>query len=187
LAELGYVSLAIDYHGGGRVYADPSELAARLAEIGAERDRLRSLARGGLDALLRQDRVDRTRVAAIGYCFGAVVVMELARSGAELRAVVGFHPGLTSFRPEDSSKIVGRVLMCVGADDPLVPPEERAAFEHEMRAAAVDWQLNIYGGAKHRFTDPHAATAGNPALEYNALAATRAWRAMLDLLQETLH
>jgi dienelactone hydrolase len=186
LAEGGYAALALDYHGGGRVYSDPAEMAVRLEEIGSNSDRLRALAGAGLAALLAQERVDSTRVAAVGYCFGAVVVMELARTGADLKAVVGFHPGLTSPRPSDSRNIVGRVLMCVGADDPLVALEQRADFEAEMRAAGVDWRLNVYGGAKHRFTDPNAAAAGNPALEYNALAAERAWRAMLDHLQETL-
>jgi dienelactone hydrolase len=186
LAEAGYAALAIDYHGAGRVYSDPAELAVRLEQIGSNPVRLRALGRAGLDALLAQERVDRTRVAAIGYCFGAVVVMELARTGADIKAVVGFHPGLTSPQPEDSHNIAGRVLMCVGADDPLVTLEQRAEFETEMRAAGVDWQLNVYGGAKHRFTDPDAAAAGNPALGYNPLAAKRAWRAMLDEFQESL-
>jgi dienelactone hydrolase len=186
LAEAGYAGLAIDYHGGGRVYSDPDQLAARLARISSNPGLLRTLGRAGLDALLTQERVDRTKVAAIGYCFGAVVAMELARTGADLKAVVGFHPGLTSSQPEDSHNIVGRVLMCVGADDPLVTVDQRSGFETEMRAAGVDWQLNVYGGAKHRFTDPHAGAAGNPALEYNPAAAERAWRAMLDHLRESL-
>jgi len=184
LAQAGYAALAIDYHGGGRVFSDPAELAARIEEIGSNPGRLRALGRAGLDALVSEDRVDRTRIAAIGYCFGAVVVMELARTGADIKAVVGFHPGLTSTRPEDSRNIVGRVLMCVGADDPLVPLDQRTGFESEMRAAGVDWQLHLHGGAKHRFTDPQAVAAGNPALEYNPLAAERAWRAMLDHLRE---
>jgi dienelactone hydrolase len=186
LADLGYAALAMDYHGGGRPYADSSALAARLDEISADPDRLRALGRAGLDALLGQERVDGTRIAAVGYCFGAVVVMELARTGADLKAIVGFHPGLTSSRPKDSPNIVGRVLMCVGADDPLVPIGDRVRFEEEMRDAGVDWQMNLYGGAKHRFTDPNAAAAGVPGLEYNRGAAERSWRAMLDLFEETL-
>jgi dienelactone hydrolase len=186
LADLGYAALAMDYHGGGRPYSDPSALAARLNDISSDPDRLRALGTAGLDALLSQERVDHTRIAAVGYCFGAVVVMELARTGADIKAIVGFHPGLTSSRPEDSANIVGRVLMCVGADDPLVPIGDRAGFEEEMRAAGVDWQINLYGGAKHRFTDPNAAAVGVPGLEYNHRAAERSWRAMLDLFEETL-
>lgn len=112
--------------------------------------------------------------------------MELARTGADIKAIVGFHPGLTSSRPEDSRNVVGRVLMCVGADDPLVPIGDRVKFEEEMRAAGVDWQMHRYGGAQHRFTDPGAAAAGVPGLAYNPVAAERSWRAMLDLFEETL-
>jgi dienelactone hydrolase len=186
LADLGYAALAMDYHGGGRPFSDPSARAARLDAISSDPDRLRALGRRGLDALLGQKRVDHTRIAAVGYCFGAVVVMELARTGADIKATVGFHPGLTSSRPEDSRNIVGRVLMCVGADDPLVPIGDRVSFEEEMRAAGVDWQMHLYGGAKHRFTDPDAAAAGVPGLEYNPLAAARSWQAMLELFEETL-
>lgn len=186
LAELGYAALAIDYHGGGRVYTDPAELEARLETIDTDPDRLRALGKAGLDALLAQERVDRMRIAAVGYCYGAVVAMELARTGADIRAVVGFHPGLTSARPQDSACIVGQVLMCVGAEDPIVPAEQRASFEQEMRRAGVDWQMNVYSGAKHRFTDPQAGAAGAPALEYNEVAAERSWRAMTDLFDEVL-
>jgi dienelactone hydrolase len=186
MADLGFAALAMDYHGNGRVFTDPGDLSARLDVIGSDPDRLRALATAGLDALLGQERVDPTRIAAVGYCFGAVVVMELARTGADIKAVVGFHPGLASPRPEDSRNIVGRVLMCVGADDPLAPLEARVAFEAEMRAAGVDWEMHLYGGVKHRFTDPNAATAGIPALQYNRQAAERSWRAMLDVFDETI-
>jgi len=186
LAELGYAALAIDYHGDGRVYSDPVELAARLEAIGSDADRLRALGEAGLQALLGQERVDPARIAVVGYCFGAVVVLELARTGADVKAVVGFHPGLTSARPQDSANIAGQVLMCVGAEDPIVALEQRAVFEQEMRDYGVDWQMNVYSHAKHRFTDPNAAAARSPALEYNERAAERSWRAMLDLFKEAL-
>jgi dienelactone hydrolase len=186
LAKLGFAALAMDYHGGGRVFTDPGELSARLEAFGSDPDHLRALAAAGLDALLDQERVDATRIGAVGYCFGGVVVMELARTGVDIKAVVGLHPGLASPRPADSRHVVGRVLMCVGADDPLAPLDDRVAFEAEMRAAGVDWEMNLYGGVKHRFTDPNAAAAGIPALEYNEQAAERSWRAMLDLFEETL-
>jgi dienelactone hydrolase len=184
LAELGYAALAMDYHGGGRVYADREEMMARLEAIGSDPDRLRALARPALEVLTRQPGVDPSRVAAIGYCFGAAVVMELARSGADIKAVVGFHPGRAECRPEDAANIVGRVLMCVGADDPIIPTENRVAFVEEMRAGGVDWRMNLYGGVQHSFTHPNAASAGVPGLEYNQLAADRSWRAMLDLFDE---
>ena len=185
-AAEGFAALALDYHGGGRVLDDPEERAARMNTIGTDTDLLRRLGAAGLAALLEQPEVDRSRVAAVGYCFGAVVAMELARAGTDLRAVVGFHPGLLSLRPEDSRHITGQVLMCVGADDPLVPPEDRTFFEEEMRAAGVAWQLHVYGGVKHRFTDPGAARAGSPAMEYHPDASRRAWRSMLDVFADTL-
>jgi dienelactone hydrolase len=186
LADAGYAALAIDYHGGGRVFSDPDELAARFGVLAADPVLVRSLASAGLSALLSQSSVDAARVAALGYCFGAVVVMELARTGADLKAVVGLHPGLGSLTPNDTANVVGRVLMCVGADDPLAPPSERSAFEAEMNAAGVDWQMNLYGGAKHRFTDPNAGTSGNPALAYHRDAAERSWRAALDHFEDAL-
>ena len=137
-------------------------------------DRMRALGTGPLGVLLDGPRVDRARVAAIGYCFGGTMVLELARTGADLKAVVGFHPGLYSTRPDDSANIVGKVLMCVGADDPLIPSESRLAFEDEMRAAGVDWRINLYGGAKHSFTNPHVARFELPVLEYHRPLLTSA-------------
>ena len=186
LAGRGFAALAIDYHGDGRVISGPEEIAARLATFSDDPTLLRALATAGLAALLGRGEVAPDRVAALGYCFGAVVAMELARTGADLKAVVGMHPGLWSPHPEDSRHVTGRVLMCIGAEDPLATVEDRAVFEEEMRAAGVDWQINVYGGAKHRFTDPNAAAANNPALEFHPRAAERSWRAMLDLLDETI-
>jgi dienelactone hydrolase len=186
LAELGYVALAMDYHGGGRVYTDREAMMARIGALGSDADRIRALGRAGLDALLREPRTDPARVAAIGYCFGGTLVLELARSGADLRAVVGFHPGLTTTRPQDSANITGSVLICVGAEDPHVSAEHRGAFEAEMRAARVDWRMTVYGGAKHSFTHPNAGRAGIPGLEYHRPTAERSWREMLDLFTEVL-
>lgn len=182
LAELGYVAFALDYHGGGKPLEDRAAINARLQALGDDPERTRRIARAGLDVLLKEHP---TKVAAVGYCFGGTLVLELARSGAELAAIVGFHPGLSTIRPEDSVNIRGPVLMCVGADDPLVPLEQRVAFEAEMRAAGVDWRMNIYGGAKHSFTHPRSTDfAGLPGLEYHARTDARSWRAMLDLFDE---
>ena len=138
----------------------------------------------GLDVLLAQPAVDPTRVAAVGYCFGGTLVLELGRTGAPCAAIVGFHPGLTTTRPEDSVNIAGKVLVCVGAEDPLIPTEQRTAFEAEMTAAGVDWRMNVYGGARHSFTHPRAELAGLPALAYHRLSDERSWRAMVDLFDE---
>jgi dienelactone hydrolase len=186
LAELGYVALALDYHGGGRVYADPQDMLARIEELGGDLDHVRALGQAGLDILTAQPRTDPDRLAAIGYCFGGALVLELARSGADLKAVVGFHPGLTPSRPEDSVKITGKVLVCIGTEDPIVPLEARLAFEQDMRAGGVDWRMNLYGGAEHSFTHPRATgDVGHlPGVRYHRPSDERSWRAMLDLFDE---
>ena len=125
-------------------------------------------------------------MAAVGYCFGGTLVLELARGGADLRAVVGFHPGLGTSRPEDARDITGTVLLCVGSEDPHVDGDARAAFEAEMRAGGVDWRMHLYGGVQHSFTHPHADRAGIPGLAYDPAAADRAWRDMLDLFEEVI-
>jgi dienelactone hydrolase len=144
----------------------------------------REVATAGLDVLLAQPLTDASKVAAVGYCFGGTLVLELGRAGADLKAIVGFHPGLTSARPEDSANIVGNLLVCVGADDALIPVATRLAFEDEMRAAGVDWRMNLYGGAQHSFTHPHADAGPIAGLAYHQLTDERSWRAMLDLFAE---
>jgi dienelactone hydrolase len=183
-AELGYVAFALDYHGGGEPLASRDEINRRLTMLYEDPDVALRLARAGLDVLLAQPRVDRSKVAAVGYCFGGTLVLDLARSGAELRAVVGFHPGLTSTRPPDATNVTGKVLICVGSADPLITIEQRRAFEDEMHAAGVDWQMHVYGGAKHSFTHPLAGAAGLAGLEYDQRTDERSWRAMVDLLAE---
>jgi len=185
-AALGYVTFALDYHGGGEPIGDRDAMMARLGALRTDPDRLRAIARAGLDVLLAEPRVDPARVAVVGYCFGGTVALELARSGADLKAVVGFHPGLTSARPADAENIRGSVLMLLGADDPLISEEQRQAFQEEMRAASVDWRLVLYGGAQHGFTNPNARHSSFPGNAYDERADTRSWRAMLDLFDEVL-
>jgi len=145
---------------------------------------VRALGAAGLAVLAAQPEVDPARIAAIGYCFGGTFALELARSGAALTSVVAFHAGLATTRPDDAKQIKGKILACIGADDPIVPPEERLAFEREMRAAKVDWRLELYGGAVHGFANPLAGRLGNPAVQYNEPTHRRSWRAMLDLFAE---
>jgi dienelactone hydrolase len=182
LAELGYVALAIDYYGGG-VMLPADDVAPRLGALMGDVATTRSLARAGMDALLASEYADATRVAAIGYCFGGTLSLELARSGADLAAVVGFHSGLATDRPEDATNITGKVLVCIGADDPIIPPDQRQAFEEEMGAGGVDWQLHLYGGAVHGFTNP-LADGSTPALRYDPDADRRSWQSMLALFAE---
>src|SRR5262249_46449854 len=104
--------------------------------------------------------------------------------GGELKGIGGFHAGLGTSRPEDAANIKAKVLVCIGTEDPFVPPEQRAEFEAEMRAGHVDWQMNLHGGAVHSFTNPAADALGNPALRYDATVDARSWKAMLDLFDE---
>ena len=182
LAQLGYVAFALDYYGNG-ARLPPEEVGARFGELAGDPARTRAIAQAGLGVLLANENVDATQVAAIGYCFGGTLSLELARSGADVQAVVGFHSGLSTSRPEDAVHIKGRVLVCIGADDPIVPPDQRLAFEEEMRAGGVDWQLHIYGGAVHSFTNPEA-DGSSGALKYDRRADQRSWRSMLELFGE---
>jgi dienelactone hydrolase len=186
LASLGCVAFALDYQGGGA--SPPIEAAmARLGELIGDADTTRRLGRAGLDVLLAQPAVDPSRVAAIGYCFGGTMALELARAGADLRAVVGFHAGLGTAAPAAPGAISASVLVCIGADDPVVPADQRAGFEQEMRAAEVrDWRMELYGGVGHSFTNPRVDELGMPGIRFDAAADRRSWRSMLDLFAETL-
>jgi dienelactone hydrolase len=183
LAELGFVAFALDYYGDGKPLA-PEEMGARFQELAEDPLRTRAIADAGLQQLLASPYADGSRVASIGFCFGGTMSLELGRSGADLKAIVGFHAGLGTSRPEDASNISARVLVCIGTEDPFVPPEQRAAFEEEMRAGGVDWRMNLYGGQVHSFTNPAVDAMGNPALRYDATTAARSWRAMLDVFTE---
>jgi dienelactone hydrolase len=184
LAVLGHVAFALDYHGGGRALPRDA-MYARLGELMGDVDQVRRLANGGLKVLLDQPTADASRVAAIGYCFGGTMALELARSGAAVHATVGFHSGLTTSRPQDASNITGKVLALIGTEDPIIPLEHRNDFEAEMRAGDVDWRMVLYGGAQHSFTNKDAASSGMAGIAYNEAADTRSWRAMIDLFDET--
>jgi dienelactone hydrolase len=145
---------------------------------------MRARAQAGLAQLKAQPQVDATRTAAIGYCFGGGVVLELARSGANLSAVVSFHGNLDTPNPADAANINGKVLACHGAADPHVPPEQVAAFADEMNAAGVDWQLIMYGNAVHAFTDWGAGDDTSQGVAYNEAADLRSWADMQQFFGE---
>jgi dienelactone hydrolase len=186
LAALGYVAFALDYHGGGELLAMP-EAMERLGELMADPSQTGRLAIAGLDVLLSEPKADPGRVAAIGFCFGGVVSLELARTGGDLLAVVGFHPGYTAPRTEASKKIRGSVLMLSGTEDPFATADQRAAFETEMRDAGVaDWRMELYGGVGHSFTNPDVDTLNLPGMAYDARADKRSWDSMIRLFDEVL-
>jgi dienelactone hydrolase len=186
MAEIGFVALALDFNGEGFVFTDRERMMASLQSFMAEPLRIRARAEAALAALKSQSNVDATRMAAIGYCFGGTIALELARGGAEVKAVVAFHAGLSTARPQDAKNIKARVLVCNGADDPIVPAEQRLAFEQEMTAGKVDWRLYLHGGVGHAFTRRGSEALGLPGFGYSKAADERSWRAMLELFSETL-
>jgi len=174
VAKLGYVAFALDMYGKGVVAKTPQEAGPLAGKF--RRDRKRSAA--GLAALAAHPRVDARRIAAMGYCFGGAVALELARSGADVKAVVSFHGSLATDRPADAATLKAKVLVCNGADDTFVSAEEIAAFEKEMREAKADYQIVHYGGAVHSFTNPDADKRGMKGVAYNAAADRRSWELM---------
>jgi dienelactone hydrolase len=184
LAQLGYVALAADINGNGVVYDDLAQLAPVIQSLYADRSEWRSRARAALDALLAQPRVDNQRLAAIGYCFGGATTLELARTGAPLAAIATFHAGLVPELPEDGGRIRARVLVCHGAEDPLVKKETLDTVTTELRRDKVDWQVVYYGNTVHSFTNPEADQRNAPGLAYNKKADGRSWAAMRHLFDE---
>ena len=172
LAKEGYVALACDLHGDGRQVTDLQEAIGLLQPMLSDPGKTRARAQAALGALTARPEVDAARVASIGFCFGGTMSLELARSGADIKAVVGFHSGLGTNAPKTDAKASkARILVCIGADDPMIPVDQRTAFETEMREAALDWQME----------------ANMPdAIRYNAEADARSWRAMQGLFAETL-
>ena len=188
LAEAGFAALACDLHGDGKLIDDLQEAVGLIQPLLADPSRTRARAHAALEALTGRPEVDANKVAAIGFCFGGTMALELARGGADLRAVVGFHSELATKAPKtDARAIRGKVLACIGADDPMIPADQRAEFEAEMRDAGVDWQMHLYGGVVHSFTNTEAAKRGMPdAIRYSAEADARSWEAMDALFSEVL-
>jgi dienelactone hydrolase len=184
LAELGYVAFCADIYGKGVRPKDTKEAGAEATKYKTDRALLRARVNAGLEEFQKCDLVDAKRVAAIGYCFGGTAVIELARNGAQIQGVVSFHGGLDSPTPADGKNIRCKVLACHGADDPFVSAKDLAAFEDELRAAKVDWQLIQYGGAVHSFTQPMAGNDNSKGAAYNEKADKRSWQAMKDFFAE---
>lgn len=184
LAELGYVAFCADIYGKGKNPADSAAAAKLSGSYKKDRQLYRGRLNAGLETLKRQKLVDRRQTAAIGYCFGGTGVIELVRSGAEIDGVVSFHGGLDSPSPADGKNIQAKVLALHGADDPFVKPEDLAAFEGEMRAHKVDWQLVKYGNAVHSFTHKTAGNDNSKGAAYNKQADERSWEEMKLFLAE---
>ncbi|WP_031513167.1 dienelactone hydrolase family protein [Streptomyces sp. NRRL F-5123] len=184
LAELGYVALAFDLH-GGRYLDDPGEMLDRCMPLLADPDRMRDIGRAALDVLRAEPRADPDRIAAVGYGTGGAIALELGRLGADLRAIATVN-ALTTGRPGEAARIGCPVWAGVGSQDPIMPAAQRDAFAAEMQAAGVDWRLVVYGGALHAFHHPPVDHPTPPGVGHHPRHARRAWRDVLDLLAECL-
>ena len=182
LAELGYIALAVDLYGEGVQPKSLEECGEQLNRFKRDPDLLRARALGGLQTLKSLPNVDARRTAAIGYCFGGMTVLELARAGADCTAIVSFHGLLTTSRPAAPGSVKARLLVCTGADDPMVPAGDVNAFVQEMRDCRADCQIVIYSGAQHSFANPFASD--KPGIAHHPLADKRSWIAMRNHLSE---
>ena len=184
LAALGYAALAMDYYGEGKPLANPADSAQRLPPWRADPTGIQVRATAALDVLAMRPETDSSKLAAIGYCWGGTTALELGRIGADLKAIVGFHCGLYTTHPQDARNIRAKVLVHIGAEDPLIPPEQRADFEKEMREGGVDWRLSLYGGVGHSFTNPDIDARNMPGFRFHAPTDRRSWSAMIELFNE---
>jgi dienelactone hydrolase len=189
LARSGFVGFALDMYGNGKQAADAKEASQLSGEIGKNFDLTRARFTAAREFLAKHANVDAARVAAIGYCFGGFVALQMARAGDNLRGVVSFHGMLATGNPAQSGKVKAKVLALNGADDPFVPKTQVEGFEKEMQAAGVDYKSINYPGAKHAFTNPGATERGkkfNLPLEYNADVDKKSWSEAEAFLRQVL-
>lgn len=184
IAALGYAAFAIDIYGKGIRPADVNEAARQAAIYRGDRQLMRKRALAGFEEVKKFSFVDPERIAAIGYCFGGGVVLEMARSGADLKGVVSFHGNLDTPNPDDAKNIKAKVLVCHGADDPYVPWDKVIAFQNEMRKTKVDWEIIVFGNAVHGFTNPENGSDPSKGAAYNRQADMRSWEAMKAFFKE---
>ncbi len=184
VAQLGYVAVAVDVYGKairGEPMGDNAHLMNPLLE---NRDILQNRLQAGYAAIREMETVDATRIGAIGYCFGGLCVLDLARSvPKDLKGVVSFHGGLTGSNLSNMKPIEASILIEHGWDDPLVPPADYLAFTAEMDGRKADWQAHIHGGAVHAFTFK-GANIPERGIEYHGAAARRSWKSMINFFDE---
>ena len=198
LARHGYLALAMDYHGGQTFFGSPEAMLARVMPLLADPARMRAIGHTALDVLLAAPGADPDRLAAVGYGAGGRIVLELASAGVPFKALAAVHPGLPDPRSDDWTGVTGPFLFCTGSEDPICTPDQLLAFTGALQEAGVDWRVHVYGGAEHAFWaaptradgSPTGGTAHTtatvPGVSYHPVHAARAWRAVLDLLDETI-
>ena len=184
LAELGYNAFVADIYGKGIRPTTMEACAAEMQKYATNRPLLRARARAALEQLRKLPNTDTGKLAAMGYCFGGLTVLEMARDGLDLKGVISFHGALNTPNPADAKNIKGKVLALHGADDPVVPDAEVLAFQKEMRDAKVDWSFVAYGNAVHTFTNWNVPEGTPGPAAYNKKADQRSWTAMQDFFKE---
>lgn len=182
LAAAGYVALAVDMFGAGKVTDDAKQAGEWSGGVKGDPALLKRRFEAGLAALKARPEVDPAKIAAIGYCFGGTVVLEAARLGEPLAGVASFHGGLKSKVPPEERKLKAQVLVLHGADDKFESDEEIAAFKEEMKKSGVKWQMEVYPGAVHSFTNPDVDRHNLAGAKYNAEAAQKSWDALMKFL-----
>lgn len=184
LAELGYVGFALDMFGKGVLGKEKEEKSKLIQPFVEDRKFLLERMLAGYEALKKIDVVDTTRIGAIGFCFGGMCVLDLARSGTDLVGVVSFHGLLHA--PDSNRKVIeAKILAIHGYDDPMVPVQVVSEFEEEMTKRRADWQIHIYGNTMHAFTNPVANDPGFGTV-YNVVAEKRSWIAMKNFFSEIM-
>jgi dienelactone hydrolase len=186
LAKLGYVAVVTDMYGDGIAHGSSPAAESAFSALSDNPQLLRARTAAWHSHVCGLPNVDRTRTAAIGYCFGGLCVLELARSGADVKVVVSFHGLLNTSAPAPRRGIRGIVAVYTGAKDPYAPEQQVQAFRHEMTAAEARWQVTVFGDAAHSFTDPEASVMNRPGIAYDALADRSSWAGTLSLLQMEL-
>lgn len=186
LAEAGYVGLALDMYGKGKVATHPDDAQAFMQEATKDTALLIARFQAALEALKKDPHVNPAQVAAIGYCFGGGVVLNMARSGTPLKAVASFHGSLSPYVTPQPGKVKARILVLNGAEDPMVTAEQIDAFKKELTTAKAKFEFVNLPGAKHSFTNPEADKAGVPGLAYSAEADKQSWEKMLAFFKKNL-
>ncbi len=178
LAKLGYVAFALDMYGKGKLTEHPQQAGQWAGEIRSNTQAWERRASAGLEILSKHPGVDKSRLAAIGYCFGGSTVLQLAYSGAPLKGVVSFHGALPAADDKQLEQLRAKILVCHGAADAFIPAEQIEQFREALDKGGADWQLIYYAGARHSFTSPEADERGIDNIKYDRKADARSWAHM---------
>jgi dienelactone hydrolase len=186
LAQMGYIALAADMYGEGKTAGHPKEAGEMAGKVRANVDDWRKRAAAALDVLKSQPQCDRTKLAAIGYCFGGSTVLQLGFAGADLDAIVSFHGALPTPTEAEAKRIQGTILICHGAADPFIPDQAVKAFRSALDKAGVKYEFIAYPGVEHSFTVPGADKHGVKGLKYDKAADADSWKRMQALFTQKL-